>query len=246
MKYLIFDDYELMSRAAVDFVIKKVNEKPDLVVCFPTGSTPLRMYELLIEANAKGLVDFSKATVFSVDGYANLPPLHEKNFGWSLHKNLYDHCNFDPAKINLMKTDAEDLHAECERYGKLIKDCGGIDLLIDGIGENGHAAYNEPAGFLRVGVQIENISESTIKANSRHFNNISDVPKTGMTLGIDSYIHAGTVLVLASGSKKTEAIKTLVSDNTITPMFPMSFIKLSLDAVVMADKEAAGDTKSIE
>ena len=244
MKYIIYKDYETMSRAAADFVIEKVNNKPDLVVCFPTGSTPIRMYELLVEANKAGKVDFSKANVLAVDGYTDMAADHERNFSRFLHDNLYNHCNFDPSKIKLMKTDASDLEAECKRYDQVICDLGGIDLLIDGLGENGHAAYNEPADFMQVGTHIDDLSESTIKANSRHFDDINEVPTQGMTLGIDSFVQAKSVLILVNGPKKTAAVKTLVSDNTVTPRFPMSFIKLANDATVMVDEEAAGDTKA--
>lgn len=243
MNYLVYKDHEAMSQAAAKFVVKKVNEKPDLVVCFPTGGTPVRMYELLAEANARKEVDFSKARVLSVDGYANMPPNHEKNFSYFLHKNLFDKCNFTPSNIDLMRSDAADLSTECQRYNQLIEKYGGIDLLIDGVGENGHAAYNEPADYVQIGVHVEAISEWTARVNARFFEKIEDVPTHGITLGIDSYVNARTLLVLASGEKKTTAIERLISDNKVTPQFPVTFLKLSKNAYLMVDEAAAGYTK---
>ena len=240
MRFIVTKDYEEMSRTAADFVITAINEKPDMVVCFPTGGTPLRMYELLAEANADGRVDFSKVTVLSVDGYVGLPPDHENNFFYKLHKNLFNNCNFDPNKLLMMNSIAEDMDAECERYTKLIKDLGGIDFLIDGIGENGHSAYNEPADFMKLGVHVDKISESTAKANSRFFNSVDEVPQYGITLGIDSFVSARKVLLLANGPKKAPAIARLVEENTVDPQFPVSFLKLANDVTVIIETEAAG------
>ena len=240
MRFIVTKDYEEMSRTAADFVIAAINEKPDMVVCFPTGGTPLRMYELLACANAQGCVDFSKVTVLSVDGYVGLPPEHENNFSYKLHKNLFNNCNFDPDKLLMMNSIADDMDAECERYTKLVQDLGGIDFLIDGIGENGHSAYNEPADFMKLGVHVDKISESTAKANSRFFNSIDEVPKYGITLGIDSFVSAGKVLLLANSPKKAPAIARLVEENTVNPQFPVSFLKLAKDVTVIIDREAAG------
>ena len=240
MRFVVTKDYEEMSKTAADFVTREINKKPDMVVCFPTGGTPLRMYELLAEANAKGRVDFSKLTVLSVDGYVGLPPEHENNFSYKLHKNLFNNCNFDPNKLLMMNSIAEDMDAECKRYTKLVKDVGGIDFLIDGIGENGHSAYNEPADYMKLGVHVDKISESTAKANSRFFKSIDEVPKYGITLGIDSFVSARKVLLLANGTRKAPAIARLVEENTVNPQFPVSFLKLARDVTVIIDTEAAG------
>jgi glucosamine-6-phosphate deaminase len=240
MKVVVTKDYEEMSRTAADYVIKVINEKPDLVACFPTGGTPLRMYEMLIEANAKGEVDFSKVTVLSVDGYVGLPPNHVNNFSYKLHKNLFNHCNFDPNNIFMMKSDAEDMDAECQRYTQLVDGLGGIDFLIDGIGENGHSAYNEPADYMKLGVHVDKISESTAQANSRFFNSVEEVPAYGITLGIDSFVSAKKILLLANGARKAPAIAKLTGENTVTPQFPVSFLKLAKDLTIIIDAEAAG------
>ena len=245
MEFILTKDYEAMSIAAAELIIEQIREKPDLTVCLPTGSTPRRMYELLIEANKEKRVDFSAVTVLSVDEYAGLSFDHVKSYAHVLHTTFLDKCNFDPGKIFLMNSGAGDLNAECGRYNRLIEESGGIDLYIDGIGENGHIAFNEPSEQFVLGVHIGAVSEWTARVNSRFFDSVDEVPKQVITLGVDDIINSKCVMILSNGPKKAGAIKRLVTENTITTQFPASFLKLSQNAVLIMDEETAGEVRDI-
>jgi glucosamine-6-phosphate deaminase len=241
MRFVLTNDYESMSRAAADLVIRQVTKKPDLVACFPTGGTPVRMYELLVEACRKGDVDFSRVTVLSVDDYVGLPPEHEQSYFRYLHTQFFDHCNFNQSKILLIDTMAADMEAECTRYNQLIRDCGGLDLVVDGIGENGHIGFNEPSDHMVLGMHLERVSDWTARVNSRFFHNVHEVPKYAVTIGIDDMLKARTLLVMSNGPKKAAAFDRLLKENTITTEFPASFLKLADNAVIILDKESAAD-----
>ena len=239
MNITVFDNHEALSQAAAELVIDEIKKKPDLIVCFPTGSTPIRLYEILIEAYQKGKVDFSKVRVRSVDEYVGLSQDHPQSYAFFLSIHLLSCCNFDPKNIELINGAAQDPQAECLRYAQKLKEEGGIDLILDGIGENGHIGFNEPADQLYDHYHLESLSPWTRQVNARFFESIVDVPDQAMSVGVLDLLEAKTFLVLSSGKKKAEVWRRLSTENTLSTRFPASLLKLSQNVHCLIDQESA-------
>ncbi len=245
MKFNLVNDYEEMSQTAARMVIEEIKRKPNLLACFPTGGTPLRMYEILVEEYQQGHVDFSSVRVRSVDDYVGLAPEHDQSYYYYLHTLFFSKCNFDSKNIHLIDSCAEDMEAECENYkNQLIKD-GGIDLILDGIGENGHIGFNEPAEFLCDRFHVEQVSEWTARVNARFFETINEVPRFAVTVGILDMLQAKKLIILSSGTKKAAAWNRVLRDPVIATSFPASFLKLAENTVVVLDKESARDCEEL-
>lgn len=239
MNVTIVKDYESMSQEAAKIVMDQVKKKPDLIVCFPTGSTPIRMYEILVEENAKGNVDFSNVQVRSVDDYVGLPPEHNQSYAYFLDQLFFSKCNFNPNNIRLIHSCAPDMKEECRRYARMLEEEGGIDLIIDGIGENGHIGFNEPADKLMDRYHVEKVSEWTRKVNARFFESLDEVPKFAVTVGVLDLLEAGMFLILSNGTKKSEAWRRLFHDEYISADFPASLLKLGRNVHCILDEASA-------
>ncbi len=239
MKFVIKDTYEEMSRDACRIVIEVIKNKPNALICFPTGSTPIRMYELLVEANKKGEVDFSQVRVRSVDEYVGLPASHNQSYAYFLNHHLLGKVNVKPENVILLETCSKDLNDICLEYQKQIENDGGIDLYIDGVGENGHLGFNEPANEMILDYHVQGLAEETRQVNARFFNSIDEVPTTAISIGVNNILAARKSLFLANGEKKAEAWRRFKEDRNITSWFPLSFLHLAKNCYALLDKQAA-------
>jgi glucosamine-6-phosphate deaminase len=238
MQIIVCKDYEEMSKRAAQIVIEDINKKEELSICLPTGSTPIGMYEKLAEAYSQGKVSFKKTVALSVDEYAGLPKEHDQSYAFFLNSQVFSKLDFVRDNIHLIDGENKNYNEECKLNNERI-DRFGIDLLIDGIGLNGHIAFNEPAEILEDRTHLVKISESTRLANSRFFKAINEVPEYAITLGLVDIMKAKKMIVMANGSHKSEVIRRIVEDWTITPQFPASFLKLHQNLILLLDKEAA-------
>ncbi len=239
MKFIIKDNYEEMSRDACRIVIEVIKNKPNALICFPTGSTPIRMYELLVEANQKGEVDFSQVRVRSVDEYVGLPASHHQSYAYFLNHHLLSKVNLNPKNVILLETRKDDLEKVCWKYQELIEEDGGIDLYIDGVGENGHLGFNEPADEMILDYHVQELAEETRQVNARFFNSIDEVPKRAISIGINDILNARLSLFLSSGTKKAKAWQRFFKNAVVTSQFPLSFLHLSNNSVAIMDLESA-------
>ncbi len=235
MEIEVVSNYQEISQKAAEIVIKTIKEKPNALICFPTGSTPLRMYELLIKANKAGEVDFSQVRVASVDEYYGLSCDHHQSYAYFLHKNFFDHVNLKGENIFLIKGDTDNPERECTTYQYLIDKAGGIDLYLDGIGENGHIGFNEPSDKLTAFYHLERLSENTKAANARFFTTDEVIPSAALTIGIAGILNAKKSIFLSTGDKKIKAWERYTSNDDIDPQFPMSFLKLAKNAIAIVD-----------
>ena len=216
----------------------QVLQKPDSVLGLATGSTPLKPYGQMIELYKKGVVDFSSVTTFNLDEYVNLDIKDKNSYHSFMHENLFDHINIPEESINFLNGNAEDLEQECKDYEQKIKNAGGIDIQLLGIGSNGHIAFNEPADCFQRWSHVVTLKESTVQDNSRFFNSIEEVPTQAVTMGIGSIMQAKKILIIALGTNKAKAIKQLI-DGNVTPMCPASVLQFHTDVTLMLDKAAA-------
>ena len=238
MNVLIYENEEQIGIAAGNYMCGQVLQKPDSVLGLATGSTPLKPYGQMIELYKKGVVDFSSVTTFNLDEYVNLDIKDKNSYHSFMHENLFDHINIPEKSINFLNGNAEDLEQECKDYEQKIKNAGGIDIQLLGIGSNGHIAFNEPADCFQRWSHVVTLKESTVQDNSRFFNSIEEVPTQAVTMGIGSIMQAKKILIIALGANKAKAIKQLI-DGNVTPMCPASVLQFHTDVTLMLDKAAA-------
>lgn len=238
MKVIITKDYQHLSQVSADLVAELIHNKPNLSWCAPTGSTPIGMYQALVEKSKAQEVDFSLTKVCNMDEYVGLAPTHDQSYNYFLRHHLLDHIPYDQENSVFVNALAVDQEAECRRYSKAL-DRLNLDLAIDGVGLNGHLAFNEPADVQVARTHIADLSQNTIDANSRFFDDINDVPKQAYSIGLADLMMAKKLLILANGKNKAEVIARIFEDDLISTQFPVSFIKMHPNCVLVLDRDSA-------
>jgi len=238
MLLIVRDDYDDLSREGARIVAAIVRRKPNCVLGFATGGTPLGMYRELIRMHRDEGLDFSKVVTFNLDEYVGLPPSHPQSYHYFMRKNLFDHINVDARYVHVPMGTVDDAEGQCEWYEGEIERFGGIDLQILGIGANGHIAFNEPGSSLGSRTRLKTLKPKTIEDNARFFENKDEVPRFAITMGVGTIMEARQLLLLASGSGKADAIKATV-EGPITAHYPATIVQMHRYATVLVDREAA-------
>lgn len=238
MKILIVKDYNEMSRKAANIVASQIILKPDSVIGLATGDTPKGMYKELVKLYEDDDIDFAQVKTFNLDEYYGLDKENPESYHYYMMENLFKHVNIKEENINVPNGMAESIEKECQGYERRIEEAGGIDLQVLGIGRNGHIGFNEPDLKFEAKTHLVKLDEDTIKANSRFFDSIEEVPKLAISMGIKTIMHARKIILLASGKEKAEAIYRTVNGK-ITPEVPASVLQLHPDVTLIVDKEAA-------
>lgn len=237
MKIICTENYEKMSRNAANIISAQVIIKPDCVLGLATGSTPLGVYKQLIKWFDKGDIDFSKVKTVNLDEYYGLNKDDSQSYAYFMNQNLFNHININKDNTNIPDGLAINSEEECLRYNKVIKDLGGIDLQLLGVGHNGHIGFNEPDEAFEKETHFVMLSQKTVDANSRFFDNPEDVPKRAITMGIKSIMNARKILLIASGEDKSDILHKMVTGK-IEPSVPASILQLHNDVTIVADKAA--------
>jgi glucosamine-6-phosphate deaminase len=201
----VLPDYQSMSAAAADIVWGTVREKPEAVFLLPTGTTPLGMYRRLVEMHHGEGLSFARATFFNLDEYLGLPPDHPASYHVYMQENFYVLVNADPARIHVPDGSAPDPQAECESYEAAIREAGGVDLCVLGIGRNGHIGFNEPGAPFDSRTGVVRLAESTRRVNASDFEG-DRAPERAITVGMATIFESREVLILASGANKARAV----------------------------------------
>jgi len=239
LRLICTENYDEMSRRAALMIASQVIAKEDSVLGLATGSTPIGTYAQLAAMHDAGDLDFAKIRTANLDEYRGLPADHDQSYRYFMEKHLFSKVNIKPENIHIPNGCAEDTAAECSAYDELIRSMGGIDLQLLGLGHNCHIGFNEPSDrFVKETHEVQ-LTERTIEANSRLFDDISQVPRAALTMGIGAIFSAKRVLVIVSGADKAEAVKNSFF-GPITPNAQASILQLHPDVTVIADKEAAG------
>ena len=228
---------ELGERAFLE--IKKVlDEKPDAVIGFATGNTPVPLYERMAEDHKRNGTSYKRVRAFNLDEYVGVDPNDKASFARFMRDNLFSKIDIDPANTDIPNGMAEDLAAECARYSAAVREHP-ADIQILGIGENGHIAFNEPYTKPDEPTHIALLTASTRAANAGAFKDPSLVPQYALTMGIDEILTAKRILMLATGEKKAQAIYDMVMGRDDTSC-PATALRRHPDVVVVVDREAAG------
>ncbi|MGP1590947.1 MAG: glucosamine-6-phosphate deaminase [Prevotella sp.] len=248
MRLIIEKNYDALSKWAAEYVIKRINEfnpTPEhrFVLGLPTGSSPIGMYKELVKACKEGRVSFKNVVTFNMDEYCGLPESHPESYHSFMANNLFNHIDCPKENIHILNGNAENLDEECARYEEMIRQAGGIDLFLGGIGPDGHIAFNEPCSSLSSRTRIKTLTSDTIIANSRFFDNdVNKVPKNALTVGVGTVLDAREVLILVNGHNKARALQAAV-EGPVTQMWTISALQLHQHGIIVCDEAATDELK---
>ncbi|HKI89526.1 MAG TPA: glucosamine-6-phosphate deaminase, partial [Draconibacterium sp.] len=180
---------------------------------------------------------------FNMDEYVGLPEDHPQSYHHFMHEHLFDHIDIPKENINILDGNAHNLEKECEAYEKKIESYGGINLFLGGIGPDGHIAFNEPGSSLKSKTRVKALTFDTILANSRFFNNdINKVPKTALTVGVDTIMQAQEVIIIVNGYNKARALQKVVEEG-VNHMWTVSVLQLHTKGIIVCDEDATMELK---
>lgn len=236
MNLRVLPDYEALSAAAADAVAAKLREKPEATFLIPTGTTPLGMYRRLVAMHRDGL-SFARAAFFNLDEYLGLDPEHPASYHVYMRENFYGLIDADPTRVHVPDGAAADPDAECERYEAMIRECGGVDLCVLGIGRNGHIGFNEPGASFDSRTRVVRLAETTRLVNASDFAG-DRAPEKAITVGMRTIFESREVLMLASGANKARAVEAAV-EGGITDRVPASMLKQHENTTFLVDRDAA-------
>lgn len=246
MRLIIRDDPAAVGDYVANYIAKRINdfaptaEKP-FVLGLPTGSSPIPTYKALINKVKEGSLSFKHVVTFNMDEYVGLPRDHSESYHTFMFREFFSHIDIPPSQVNLLDGNAEDLIAECNAYESRIKQCGGIELFLGGIGEDGHIAFNEPGSSLASRTRIKTLAYDTILANARFFNNnIAAVPRMALTVGVATVLEAREVVVVVTGQRKSLALSKAIEDG-VNHLWTLSALQLHPWALIVVDEDATAE-----
>ncbi len=248
MRLIIQNTAAECGRWAAEYVAAQINAKAAVtsepfVLGLPTGSTPLGMYNALIELCKAGKVSFANVVTFNMDEYVGLPEEHPESYHSFMWNNFFSHVDIKAENVNILNGNAENLEAECAAYEARIEAAGGIDLFIGGVGEDGHLAFNEPFSSLNSRTRVKTLTEDTIIVNSRFFGgDVNKVPKLALTVGVGTVCSAKQVMVLALGHKKARAVQQCV-EGAVSHAWTITALQMHPKGIMVCDEPAVGELK---
>jgi glucosamine-6-phosphate deaminase len=243
MEVIIRNDPEEAAELTSRLIAARLRAKPDLVLGLATGRTMERVYDRLVAKHQTESLDFSRCRTFNLDEYIGVPPEDEHSYRFYMNYHLFNRVNIDPANTHVPNGMATDLHAAAARYEQIIRDAGGIDVQLLGIGEAGHIGFNEPLSALMSRTREKALTPVTRKQNAAMFGGDPDkVPARAVTMGVGTILDARELLLLATGAAKA-AILAKAVEGPITAMISASAIQLHPRCKVIIDEEAARELK---
>jgi glucosamine-6-phosphate deaminase len=238
VRVIIEPDAEAASRRAARFVAELIRKKPNCVLGLATGSTPLAAYRELIRLHREEQLDFSQVTTFNLDEYVGLGPTHPQSYRHFMQQNLFDHINIDSSRTNVPDGRALDFENHCRQYEQRIRDAGGIDLQVLGVGSDGHIAFNEPGSSLGSRTRLKTLASETIRDNARFFGGEEKVPRLAVTMGVGTILESRRCVLLAFGPHKAAAVRDSV-EGPVTAQVTASALQLHREVIGIFDEAAA-------
>jgi glucosamine-6-phosphate deaminase len=243
MLVLLTPDYDQLSREAARIVAAAVTSKPSLALGLATGSTTLGMYKELARMRREQGLDFSHVTTFNLDEYLGLSANHPESFHSFMHQNFFADVNVAAQNIHIPDgTVNGDYDEYCESYERAIREAGGIDLQVLGIGRNGHIGFNEPTSSFASKTRLKVLTQETLEDNRKSFAPGEEMPQCAITMGIGTILEARKILILATGAAKAEAVAHAV-EGPITASVTASCLQLHSDVIFVVDEAAAAQLK---
>jgi glucosamine-6-phosphate deaminase len=237
VKQIIYDDYRELSVATAEFIAKVIIRKPDALLCFPAGETSVGTFKHLIELNRNGKISFKQCKIVGLDEWVNIGELKSENCFSFLKKHLFDHIDYSEENFCFFDGESSDLVKECNKTDNFIKANGPVDMILLGVGMNGHLGLNEPGTSFDLYSHIVNLDETTKTVGQKYFSGEAKIT-SGITLGLKNIMEAKMVILQINGSAKAEVVRRLI-DSEISPAFPASIIKSHSNSFLLLDKDAS-------
>lgn len=237
MKLIRVENYEEMSKKAAQLVEQQVQDNDHSVLGLATGSTPLGLYEKLIEGVKERGISYQHVHTVNLDEYRGLAGTHPNSYHYFMNEKLFRHIDINLENTHIPNGKAMPVEEECKRYEALVNEIGPPDLQILGMGMNGHIGFNEPGTPEDSVTHCVLLEPSTRSSNARFFSDRDEVPTHAITMGIQSILKSKEILVLASGKNKAQAVKRLL-ERRIGENFPASFLWKHDHVTLIVDKEA--------
>jgi len=222
-----------------------LNAKPNAVLGLSTGATSLGLYRELIRMHQDDGLDFSQVTTFNLDEYVGLTRHNPQSFCYFMQENFLRHINIPPQNVYIPAGTTDNYVPFCQWYDRRIAECGGIDVQILGIGEDGRIGFNEPGSSLGSRTRVKTLSQQTVAANARYFDTVAEVPVSAITMGVGTILEARKIVLLANGKQKAAAIAAAV-EGPITAMCAASALQLHRETVCVLDRDAASCLKMLD
>ncbi len=235
---ILANTYDEMSQLACNMVIEQINSKKDTVLGLATGSTPKGLYKHLVHKHQVEKIDFTNVVSFNLDEYCGLNPDDTNSYNYFMKHHLFDHINIKKENVHIPKGDSELLFSECHNYDMKLKNSGGIDLQILGIGRNGHIGFNEPSHCFESRTHVVELASSTLSDNQKLFEDQEKIPRRAITMGMHAILNSGKIILLACGKEKSDAVFNMVHGD-ISPAVPASLLMLHKDLTLILDHEAS-------
>lgn len=242
MKIIRTKDYNDMSRKAANILSAQVILNPSSVLGLATGSTPIGIYQKLVEWYQKGDIDFSNVKTVNLDEYKGLNKENSQSYYYFMNQHLFQHININLGNTHFPNGMEENSELECSRYNSIMKEMGGIDMQLLGLGFNGHIGFNEPDETFIKNTHCVTLAQRTIDANARFFASIDEVPKYAYTMGIGHIMSARKILLAVSGQDKASILDKVIN-GPITPQIPASILQFHPDVTIVADEGALSNIK---
>lgn len=237
MELSIYKDHEELSDAAANEIVRLLRNKPDALLCLASGETPRLTCRLLVQKVREQEIDTRQFTFIGLDEWVGIPPGNEGSCAYFFKTELIQPLGLSTEQVALFNSMSDDLPGECRRMDALIREKGGIDLVLVGLGMNGHIGFNEPGVSFDHYSHVIPLDETTITVGQKYFKTATRLEK-GITLGLKHLQEAKKVLLLANGIKKAEVIRQTVK-GAVSNSFPATIMQTLSHGRVMADREAA-------
>lgn len=234
----ILPNYREMSATAADIIVNSIKQKPDTLLCFASGDTPKLAYELAAKQIIEEKIDISHTFMIGLDEWLNIPPTDSGSCHYFLQRHLFQPTHIPATNYHLFDAMGNE-EEECRKMDQLIRERGGIDLMVVGVGMNGHIGFNEPGTSIDTTSHVAMLDEVTQKVGQKYFTSNVAIGK-GITIGLKQVMEAKTLLMIANGRKKAPVIKQLLEEN-IGTHFPASLIREHANGILFTDREANGE-----
>lgn len=236
VRVIVLKNSQEVCKKASDIIGDVVKNNKRAFLGLATGGSAEMIYSCLVEEYKNGNLDFSECSSINLDEYIGLPSNHEQSYRRYMDDKFFNHININKDNTHVPVT-VGDLDEEISRLRNLIEEKEGTDVQLLGVGSNGHIAFNEPNEFLNAGVSIVDLNEDTIKANSRYFDKIDDVPRKAISLGMGDILKSKKIVLVAFGKNKAKAVGELLNNDRITTQVPCTLLKTHRDVTIIIDDE---------
>lgn len=240
MNLRIFDDYSHLSRTTADLIVSYLKAKPNAMVCLASGHTPKGVFECLVEDVEASRLDLSQCTFVSLDEWIGIPSSQKGSCRAMMDEDLFWPLGLEASQIIFFDGMSTDPVSEASRVNEMIALRGGLDIMLVGVGMNGHIAMNEPGTAFNLEAHVSDLAEETKIVGQKYFSGNTALSK-GITLGLKHFRESKLPILMANGVKKANIIKKVLEAEA-TELLPASIVHNIPGVYVMLDKEAAGQS----